>query len=390
MNIKMVLTIFIFLILLKCWGSAKEMRRKTNEEFIKEVQNLVGEEFIPLTTYKNSKIKVAFYHVDCGKIFYMSPNSFLRGQRCPSCGVISRTLKQTLTPDQFLYRLKRRYGNRYTPLSKYHYARSKMLVRCNWCNNTWRISANNLLRGYGCPYCSKHIVSEEMFKERVAHKNKGQFKFLDPYQGIEIRIRCQCNKCGYIWRVTPHSFYQLKGCPRCQTNHVYTKDEYNYKLNKIYHGEYTLVEDYKPQKRLLFKHNICGHTFIARPAELLNGGTGCPYCNESKGERDIRNILDKLGIKYVQQYRFNSCKYKRGLPFDFWIPQYRIAIEYDGIQHFQRNHFQRTVDDFREAKLRDHIKDWYCRSHNIFLIRIPYKVKTESRIKQYLYPLLDS
>ena len=123
---------------------------------------------------------------------------------------------------------------------------------------------------------------------------------------------------------------------------------------------------------------------------MLNGGTGCPYCNESKGERDIRNILDKLGIKYVQQYRFNSCKYKRGLPFDFWIPQYRIAIEYDGIQHFQRNHFQRTVDDFREAKLRDHIKDWYCRSHNIFLIRIPYKVKTESRIKQYLYPLLDS
>lgn len=382
------LTVLIILILLKCWKSVKEMIRKTNREFIKEVKDLVGEEFIPLTIYKNSKSKVAFYHADCGRVFYMSPNSFLRGQRCPNCGVISRTLKQTLTPDQFLSKLKRKYGNRYTPLSKYHYAKLKMLVRCNWCNHTWRVSANNLLRGYGCPYCSKHIVSEEMFKERVAHKNNGQFKFLDPYQGIETMIRCQCNKCGYIWRVSPHSFYCIKGCPRCQTNHVYTTDEFQWKLDHKFNGEYKLVEEYKPRMKLLFKHNICGHTFTTRPAELLNDGTGCPYCNQSKGERYTRTVLDDLGIQYIQQYRFKDCKYKRTLPFDFYLPDLHIAIEYDGTQHYQVNHFNKNLEDFKESRLRDHIKDWYCQSHGIYLIRIPYKISTPQGIKKFLKAVL--
>lgn len=382
--------LFLFILVISKYLKGTEvMRRKTNEEFTEEVQNLVGEEFIPLTTYKNSKIKVAFYHIDCGNVFYMTPNSFLRGQRCPKCGLVSRVLKQTYTQEDFNKKIAKVNHERYVVLSKYTFANERLDVKCLKCGRIFHPIAHNLFRGTGCPYCNHAVsVPSDDFYRRVESKNNGQFKFLDSYQGNEVRIRCQCNKCGYVWMITPHSFYHLKGCPRCQTYHVYTKDEYNYKLNKIYHGEYILVEDYKPQKRLLFKHNICGHTFIAQPTGLLKNNTGCPYCNESTGEKCIKSVLDKMGIAYEIQKRFEQCRYKRTLPFDFWLPKVGVAIEYDGIQHFQRNHFQRTVDDFREAKLRDSIKDWFCISHGIYLIRIPYKIKTLQDIEKFLSVIL--
>lgn len=364
------------------------MRKKTNSEFVNEVNQLVGNSFIPLTSYNGNKVKVAFYHIDCGKVFYMSPNSFLRGQRCPGCGVISRTLKQTLTPKQFITRLKKKYGDRYTPLDKYRFVNSKMRVRCNWCNHTWRVTVNNLLRGYGCPYCSKHIVTEDMFKKRVAKKNNGQFVFLEPYKGIDTKIRCKCTKCGYEWRITPHAFYHIKGCPMCQTNHIYTTDEYNLKLHRKIGNSYTLLSKYRPSRKLKFIHNKCGHTFFANAGDMLVNNTGCPYCNDSKGEQAIEQILTSWGIKFETQYRFSDCKYRRTLPFDFYLPELHIAIEYDGSQHYQVNHFGRDTKSFALAKLRDSIKDWYCMTHGIFLIRIPYTVRSKHDIEVFLKSML--
>ena len=49
--------------------------------------------------------------------------------------------------------------------------------------------------------------------------------------------------------------------------------------------------------------------------------------------------------------------------------------------------FNQSADEFMKAQLRDKIKDWYCQSHNIYLIRIPYTAKTLEQIKKYLYIL---
>ena len=57
----------------------------THEDFVSEVKNLVGDEYIVLDTYKGSTKKNKFKHVECGTISNISPNNFFNGQRCKKC-----------------------------------------------------------------------------------------------------------------------------------------------------------------------------------------------------------------------------------------------------------------------------------------------------------------
>ena len=101
-------------------------------------------------------------------------------------------------------------------------------------------------------------------------------------------------------------------------------------------------------------------------------GTRCPYCNESKGEKRINNFLLNNNINYLVQYRFDDCKFKYTLPFDFYLPKYNCCIEFDGGQHYKIIDWFGGLDGFIDTKIRDTIKNIYCQQNNIKLIRIPY------------------
>lgn len=49
-------------------------KKKTNEEFIREVQDLVGTSYVFLQPYQGAFKKIAYYHVDCGEIPYTYHN----------------------------------------------------------------------------------------------------------------------------------------------------------------------------------------------------------------------------------------------------------------------------------------------------------------------------
>lgn len=363
------------------------MRKITDKEFRNRINQSVGNDYQVLSPYRGSKIKVKFKHNKCGHIFLMTPNAFLKGERCPSCGKKRRVESHCLTNKQFLRKLKQKFKNRYSPLETYKKSSIKIKVKCNQCGLTWKVTPNNLLQGYGCPRCGGKVVTSQDIQNRLTQKFKGQFKLLEPYQGTDKRILIQCQRCGYQWRVSPHSLLNSKGCPMCQTNHVYTTQEYKVKLEKRFGDSYSLVCDYHPHVKLRFKHQKCGRTFVANPADMLTGNTGCPHCKQSHGEVLIEQILLKCSTDFIEQKRFTGCRFKEALPFDFYLSKQRIAIEYDGKQHFDKHSFRRTKQEFLIAQLRDHIKDYYCQSHGIYLIRIPYTAKTPEQIKSYLYML---
>jgi hypothetical protein len=105
------------------------------------------------------------------------------------------------------------------------------------------------------------------------------------------------------------------------------------------------------------------------------GGKGCPVCRESTGEKAVRRWLEKQGLDFEAQYSFSDLLSKRGkvLKFDFAVldktRHVTNLIEYDGKFHFER---QYDEDRFQEAKERDKLKDAYCLTKGINLIRIPY------------------
>ena len=46
-------------------------------------------------------------------------------------------------------------------------------------------------------------------------------------------------------------------------------------------------------------------------------GHGCPKCKFSNGEKIIEDYLIEIGVEYVCQKKFEDCKNKKRLPFDF-------------------------------------------------------------------------
>lgn len=127
-----------------------------------------------------------------------------------------------------------------------------------------------------------------------------------------------------------------------------------------------------------------------------NSGTGCPRCNNSKGEMKIDEILSTFDIPHGSQYTFKDLRgYKdKILKFDvsvFWDKektQLRGLIEYDGGQHFRQVEYFGGKKAFEALKKNDIKKNLYCAEHGIQLIRIPYW--EFDNIEKYLkYYLID-
>ena len=92
----------------------------------------------------------------------------------------------------------------------------------------------------------------------------------------------------------------------------------------------------------------------------------------SNGEFKILEYLQINNILFEREKTFNDLIYIKNLRFDFYIPKQKIAIEFDGKQHYEPVDCFGGDDAFIETQKRDKLKDVYCKEKNIKLIRIPY------------------
>ena len=127
-----------------------------------------------------------------------------------------------------------------------------------------------------------------------------------------------------------------------------------------------------------FKCSTHDYIFTTTPCNFLyKGGKGCPYCNQSMGEKKMITILEKLGFNLIQQYTFEDCVHINKLRFDAFDTRNKILFEYQGQQHYYPVDFAGKGDNWAEdqysiVKMRDEIKRQYCKDNKIPLIEIPY------------------
>ena len=138
------------------------------------------------------------------------------------------------------------------------------------------------------------------------------------------------------------------------------------------------------------KCGCCGNTFIAMPAKVLSGHTSsCGCSRRSTMEIFVEQILIANGIEYEREYRFDECRDKYSLPFDFYIPRHNVAIECQGVQHYKPVEHFGGQDAFEIRMIHDYIKREYCNANNILLITIPYDIshnEIKSKIINTIYP----
>lgn len=109
------------------------------------------------------------------------------------------------------------------------------------------------------------------------------------------------------------------------------------------------------------------------------GVQSCGCLKSSKGELAIEKALNELGITYFKEYVFKDCinpKTGQKLRYDFFLSEFNICIEFDGIQYFTKAEYRTDYwwgqVNLKDIQYRDKIKDDYCRDKDIHLIRISY------------------
>lgn len=87
-------------------------------------------------------------------------------------------------------------------------------------------------------------------------------------------------------------------------------------------------------------------------------------------EKEVSKILDDLNIKYIPQY---SNLFLGLQKLDFYLPDYKIGIECQGIQHFKPVDFANKGKEwankfYKVNKERDKCKKIKCDKNNVKLL----------------------
>lgn len=247
------------------------------------------------------------------------------------------------------------------------------------------------MKGGGCDKCVKEKMSKKFTmgqtefvkKSNEIHNCKYDYSLVK-YINQRTKVKIICKEHG-IFSQTPKSHYNNKsGCPYCDESHKSNSKEF-IKKSIIIHGDTYLYEKVKYLNAIKKVIVICKKhgDFLITPNNHLRG-KGCPVCRLSYGEREIKNILDVKKVKYVRQKFFKDCIYKRPLKFDFYLPEYDLCIEFDGEQHFKKFRFEINDNDLNFRKMKDKIKDEYCKKNSIHLLRIKFDDDIKEKLNHSL------
>lgn len=227
-------------------------------------------------------------------------------------------------------------------------------------------------------------TNEEFLK--IVKEKLDYIEILDEYKGTKEKVRYKCLKCGYINSKRAGNLIEGHGCPHCKAlNDRLSHSDFIERMKNI-NPFLEIIGEYKTcTTPLEARCSVCGKIFSTKPEGLLRK-TGCPYCNLSKGERDVSIFLDRNCIKYVQQKKYDDLTGLGGgkLAYDFYLPDYNLLVEYQGKQHCEPIKGFVEGERFEHVKEHDYRKKKYAEKHNIQLLEIWYNENIEQKLKETL------
>jgi len=266
--------------------------------------------------------------------------------------------------------------------------------KANWkCKNghKWKAQiCGRTLKKYKCSYCSGRKACKDNCLE-TTHPNlikewsiKNKLKPNEVTAGSHKKIWWKCCK-GHEWNsyIYDRAIHQ-KGCPYCSNQKV-CKDNCLATTHPNLIKEWSSKNKIKPTEIVAGSHKKVwwkckkGHEWQTKIYNRTIDQRGCPICNESKGEKKVSKILDKLNIRHKREYRFKELGQKR---FDFAIFKKHkrkpfAVIEYHGEQHYEPVTFggvsiKKAKENLISCQKRDKIKKEFCKKGKIKFIEIKY------------------
>lgn len=274
-----------------------------------------------------------------------------------------------LSTEEFIKRAREVHNDKYD-YSKVEYKKYniKVCIICPEHGEFWQKPSLHLY-GQGCPYCAGTIrkdTKQFINEAKKIHGDRYDYSKVE-YINTETKVCIICPIHGEFWQ-TPHHHKHGEGCPMCNGKFKKTFEEFVSTMRNVHGNKYDYSKaNYKDNKTKVCI--ICPEhgEFWMRPDAHIQG-QGCPYCNSSRLEEELKQSLDKNNITYYQQYTWEWLKYKKSLRVDFYLPDYNIAIECQGRQHFiSIDHFG-GIDGFNTRKEIDYKKYSLCQENGISIL----------------------
>ena len=271
-------------------------------------------------------------------------------------------MPKKLTTEEFINKARCVHGDKYN-YSKVDYINSstKVCIICPEHGEFWQAPQSHL-NGNGCYLCGvskrakkkKKNVDDFIREANIIHGGKYDYSKVE-YNGNNDKVCIICPEHGEFWQ-KPNNHIHGWGCSRCSKTYKKTTEEFIQESKLVFGDKFEYSNCVYTTRKNKVTITCKKHgDFTIYPGDHLRG-QGCPLCTISHLENDIKNILTKNKIKFIWQYSNEKLGAQR---IDFYLPEYKIAIECQGIQHFvpikffggEQKHSMQKAWDIRKRKI---------------------------------------
>lgn len=249
----------------------------------------------------------------------------------------------------------------------------------------------------------KKLTTEE-FVERAkfVYGNKYDYSFAE-YGGDKIKVKIICKEHGIFEQRADWHCKGFSGCKYCSKIPVRSTEQFICNAQSLHIDEhknepkydYSLTEYINAKTKVKIICRKHGE-FLMLPRQHISQKRkgGCQKCSsKSTSNEKIEMLLINNKIKYETEKRFPDCKDRKPLPFDFYLKDFNVCIEFDGIQHFEDRFFSKRLaqnprGEVENIQKRDKIKTEYCNKKGIKLLRIKYTENIEKKINEFFNSFL--
>jgi rubrerythrin len=281
-----------------------------------------------------------------------------------------------LTTEEFIEKAIKIHGNTYD-YSKVEYVNSqtKVCIICPKHGEFWQTSTAHLYNKQSCPLCNGGSLlntTSFILKAEIKHDNKYDYSKVE-YVGNDKKVCIICPEHGEFWQ-KPRIHLEGFGCRKCNVEFrkkkmVKTIFKFIKEANIIHNNKY----DYSKASYKNAKTKVCiicpeHGEFWQTPIGHINNKQGCPICYKSKLENEVSIFLSANKIKYEMFKKFEWLRNENFLSLDFYLPDYDIAIECQGGQHFISVSKFGGLQNLEKVKERDECKLLKCKKNGVRVI----------------------
>lgn len=246
---------------------------RTHDSIIKQIHDLIKDEYSVLSEYKGSNNDMKFKHNICNHEFSMTPHNFIfGGQRCPKCAWSIRIEKMTKPHEEFIKELECKYPNEYEVLDKYANSNTKIRFLHKSCNHiTWQTPYRALNNLSICKFCDYPTRGEQKIIDCLDAIMFGEYEYQKSYDDLLGINNGELSYDFYIPKYNLLIEYQGEyhdGSVSCQTEeefeiqkeHDRRKKEYakahNIDLLEIWYWDFNNIENILTDYLNLYNENV--------------------------------------------------------------------------------------------------------------------------------------